>query len=162
MPNSEGTEAHEFFVGCGNDATLDLQLPDSVYKPQLIASGAPTALVQVSVEGIVTAADIQNLVARMCPGNPTWRWEASPHGDKAFLVGIPTFDDLGRIDGMQMSVPKVDAQVLVSSWEHQDIVPAFVMKPVWVHVDGVPDSVKHFLGLWAVGTLIGSTLDVDL
>jgi hypothetical protein len=36
------------------------------------------------------------------------------------------------------------------------------MKPVWVHVDGIPDSVRHFLGLWAVGTLIGSTLDVDL
>jgi hypothetical protein len=31
-----------------------------------------------------------------------------------------------------------------------------------VHVDGVPDSVRHFLGLWAVGSLIGSTLDVDL
>jgi hypothetical protein len=31
-----------------------------------------------------------------------------------------------------------------------------------VHVDGVPDSVRHFLGLWAVGTLVGSTLDVDL
>nr|XP_051198628.1 uncharacterized protein LOC127312198 [Lolium perenne] len=151
-----------FFVGCGNDATLDLQLPDSVYKPQLIASGAPTALVQVSGEGTVTAADIQSLLARMCPGNPTWRWEASPHGEKAFLVGVPTHDDLARIDGMQMSVPKVQAQVLVSTWEHQDIAPAFVMKPVWVHVDGVPDSVKHFLGLWAVGTLIGSTLDVDL
>nr|XP_051197159.1 vegetative cell wall protein gp1-like [Lolium perenne] len=64
----------------------------------------------VSGEGTVTAAYIQSLLARMCPGNPTWRWEASPHGDKAFLVGIPTLDDLARIDGMQMSVPKVDAQ----------------------------------------------------
>jgi hypothetical protein len=36
------------------------------------------------------------------------------------------------------------------------------MEPVWVHVDGVPDSVRHFLGLWAVGSLIGTTLDVDL
>jgi hypothetical protein len=36
------------------------------------------------------------------------------------------------------------------------------MKPVWVHVDSVPDSVRHFLGIWAVGSLIGTTLDVDL
>nr|XP_051219190.1 uncharacterized protein LOC127336421 [Lolium perenne] len=81
------------FVGCGNDATLDLQLPDSVYKPQLMASGAPTTLVQVSGEGVVTAADIQNLMAP---------------------------EDLSRIDGMQMSVPKINAHALVSSWDGGD------------------------------------------
>jgi hypothetical protein len=31
-----------------------------------------------------------------------------------------------------------------------------------VHVDAVPHTVSHFLGLWAVGSLIGVTLDVDL
>jgi hypothetical protein len=114
-----------FFVGCGNDATLDLQLPDSVYKPQLITSGAPTTLVQVSGEGTVSAADIQSLMARMCPGNPAWKWEAVPHGVNAFLIGIPTAEDLSRIDGMQMSVPKINAQALVSLWVHQDVKPLF-------------------------------------
>ena len=33
---------------------------------------------------------------------------------------------------------------------------------VWVHVTGVPYPLRHFLGLWAVGTLIGTTIDVDL
>jgi hypothetical protein len=33
---------------------------------------------------------------------------------------------------------------------------------VWVHVEGVPHTVRHFLDLWAVGSLIGTTLDVDL
>jgi hypothetical protein len=63
---------------------------------------------------------------------------------------------------MQMSVPKTNAQALVSSWVHQGVQPVFVMEPVWVHVEGVPDSVRHFLGLWAVGSLIGTMLDVDL
>jgi hypothetical protein len=36
------------------------------------------------------------------------------------------------------------------------------MEPAWIHVDGVPHTVRHFHGLWAVGSLIGSTLDVDL
>jgi hypothetical protein len=31
-----------------------------------------------------------------------------------------------------------------------------------VHVDGVPHTARHFLGFWAVGSLIGTTLDVDL
>ena len=33
---------------------------------------------------------------------------------------------------------------------------------VWVHVTGVPYPLRHFLGIWAVGTLIGATIDVDL
>ena len=31
-----------------------------------------------------------------------------------------------------------------------------------MHVSGVPYPLRHFLGLWAVGTLIGTTIDVDL
>jgi hypothetical protein len=96
-------------------------------------------------------------MARMCPGNPTWKWEAIAHGANAFLIGIPTAEDLSRIDGMHMSVPKIKAQALISSWKQHDIVPEFVMEPVWVHVDGVPYTVRHFHGLWAVGSLIGST-----
>jgi hypothetical protein len=61
-----------------------------------------------------------------------------------------------------MSVPKINAQVTVSSWTQQDVVPEYVMEPIWVHVEGVPNSLRHFLGIWAVGTLIGSTLDVNL
>ena len=37
-----------------------------------------------------------------------------------------------------------------------------VLEQVWVHVQGVPYPVRHFLGIWAVGSLIGTTLDVDL
>ena len=38
----------------------------------------------------------------------------------------------------------------------------FELIPVWVHVHGVPHALRHFLGLWAVGSVIGATLDVDL
>ncbi|KAM0908010.1 hypothetical protein ACQ4PT_015726 [Festuca glaucescens] len=33
---------------------------------------------------------------------------------------------------------------------------------IWLHVEGVPHSVRHFLGLWAVGSLVGKIVDVDL
>jgi hypothetical protein len=57
-----------YFVGCGDDATLNLHLPDSVHKPHLILTGAPTALVQVY--GVNVPADaIQSLMARMCPSH---------------------------------------------------------------------------------------------
>jgi hypothetical protein len=38
----------------------------------------------------------------------------------------------------------------------------FQLKTVWVHVSGVPYPPRHFLGLWAIGTVIGTALDVDL
>jgi hypothetical protein len=36
------------------------------------------------------------------------------------------------------------------------------LKQVWLHVEGVPHTVRHFLGLRVVGSLMGTTLDVDL
>jgi hypothetical protein len=63
---------------------------------------------------------------------------------------------------MQMGIPNIKAQVSVSSWKREDVAPLFVMEPAWTHVDCVPHTVRHFHGLWAVGSLIGSTLDVDL
>jgi hypothetical protein len=78
----------------------------------------------------VTADDIQSLMARMCPGHSDWKWETLAHGPNAFLIGLPSADDVSRIDGMQMGVPKYNAQATFSSWRRQDIAPEFVMKPV--------------------------------
>jgi hypothetical protein len=50
----------------------------------------------------------------------------------------------------------------ISIWKAQDVPHKFELQPTWVHVDGVPHTVRHFLGLWAIGSLICTTLDVDL
>jgi hypothetical protein len=61
-----------------------------------------------------------------------------------------------------MGVPDSTAQMSVSIWKTLDVPHKFELQQVWVHVEGVPHMVRHFLGLWAVGSLIGTTLDVDL
>jgi hypothetical protein len=119
------------------------------------------AMVQVSGEMVPPSA-VESLVARMCPGHANWKWEAVAHGADAYLIAIPSADDLARIDGMQMGVPNAKSQVSVSSWRREDVPPLFVMEPASIHVDGVPHTVRHFHGLWAVGSLVGPTLDVDL
>nr|XP_051211565.1 uncharacterized protein LOC127329059 [Lolium perenne] len=114
-------------------ATVQPMVPDTVapvakqkkagrcWKCAVNTHATKDSLVQVSWEGAISAADVQSLMARMCPGNPAWRWEAVPHGANAFLIGIPTADDLSRIDGMQMSVPKTVSVVPPTSGEQQPV-----------------------------------------
>ena len=150
-----------FTAGYGTEETIFSQLPDSVYKPHLVPSSSPTALVKI-VGDQVPATAVQSLMARMCPTSSPWTWEAVPHGTDAFLIGLPSVGDLQRIEGMQMGVPSFAATATVSTWKRQDVLPMRVLEQVWVHVQGVPYPVRHFLGIWAVGSLIGTTLDVDL
>jgi hypothetical protein len=110
---------------------------------------------------MVAASVIERQMARICPA-PLWKWEALAHGSDAFLIGFPSAEDLERVDGFQMKVQSSDTQLTISTWKVQEIPHIFELKPVWVHVEGVPYSVRHFHGLWAVGSLIGTTLDVDL
>ena len=98
----------------------------------------------------------------MCPTSAQWIWVAIPHGTDAFLIGFPSLEDLQRVDSFQMSVPSCNAQATVSIWTTQDIPPKRELERVWVHVQGVPYTIRHFLRLWAVGSLIGATMDVDL
>jgi hypothetical protein len=41
-------------------------------------------------------------------------------------------------------------------------IPAYHLDEVWVHVSKVPHPWRHYLGFWAHGTVIGSTLEVDM
>jgi hypothetical protein len=77
-------------------------------------------------------------------------------------IAIPSAEVLQRIDGMQLGVPSSTAQITITSWKFQDIPPMVVLEPFWVHVEGVPHAVRHFHGLWAVGSLVGAPQDVDL
>jgi hypothetical protein len=77
-------------------------------------------------------------------------------------VSFSTVDDLSRVDGFQMGVPESTAQMSISIWKTLDVLHKFELQQVWVHVERVPHMVRHFLGLWAIGALIGTTLDVDL
>jgi hypothetical protein len=61
-----------------------------------------------------------------------------------------------------MKIPDFAAHFKISKWETQDIQPKFDLPQLWVHVEGVPHTVRHFHGLWAIGSLLGTTVDVDL
>uniref|UniRef100_A0ACD5UC67 Uncharacterized protein n=1 Tax=Avena sativa TaxID=4498 RepID=A0ACD5UC67_AVESA len=111
---------------------------------------------------MVSAEVVQRQIARRCQVQVQWKWEAVPHGDSAFLVSFPTFEDLDRVDGILMTVPLSTAQLTFSVYRMEEVPHKLEMQQVWLHVEGVPHILRSFQGLWAVGGLMGNTLDVDL
>ncbi|XP_047043355.1 uncharacterized protein LOC124647454 [Lolium rigidum] len=105
---------------------------------------------------------IQKQMARRCPAKAKWKWEAIPNGDNEFLISFPSFHDLDVVDGIQVAVPGFISQMSVTAWKPTIIPHKFELEQVWLHVEGVPHNVHHFWGLWAIGSLMGKTLDVDL
>jgi hypothetical protein len=150
-----------FVTGNGTEETIFLQLPSSVFKGHLKPKNAPVA--KVTITGVVVPSTaIEAVMARICPLNLQWKWEALYHDAASFLVNFPSIQDLDRVNGIQMGVPDYDAQFKISKWEIQDIQPKFDLPQLWVHVEGVPHFLRHFHGLWAIGSLLGTTVDVDL
>lgn len=135
--------------------------PDSVVREDLAPSQSPIVRVVISSD-VVPADVIAKQVARRCSECPQWKWEALPHGDKEFLISLPSFDDVVRVDGIPIAVPSFNASISISAWQCSEVPHKLELEQVWLHVEGVPHTLRHFLGLWAVGSLMGKTLDVDL
>ena len=66
------------------------------------------------------------------------------------------------MDGSELGVPKQQTVISIDIWKLEDVEPMAELTPTWVHVTGVPNSVCRLLDLWAVGSLIWKTMDVDL
>ena len=106
---------NDFVPGVGAEETYFALLPHSVVKDHLAPTQTPIARVHVS--GLMVPASIvESQIARRCPVRDQWKWEAIQHGSDAHLVSFSSFEDLDRLDGIQMNVPSVNAQMTVTAW----------------------------------------------
>jgi hypothetical protein len=70
----------------------------------------------VTITGVVVPSSaIEAVMARICPLNLQWKWEALSHDAASFLVNFPSIQDLDRVNGIQMGVPDYDAQFKLAS-----------------------------------------------
>lgn len=56
----------------------------------------------------------------------------------------------------------MELHLLFSAWQSANDVTPYQLEEVWIHISGVPHAWRHYLAFWALGTVIGATLEVDM
>jgi hypothetical protein len=78
-------------------------------------------------------------------------------------VVFPSVDELIRMADVEFTLKNHGVTLTISEWKDaSDVEPSYQLDEVWVHVRGVPHAWRHYLGFWALGSVIGATLDVDM
>ncbi|KAM0836526.1 hypothetical protein ACQ4PT_062283 [Festuca glaucescens] len=116
---------------------------------------------KISVEGgTLTSQEIVKELAWILPGNH--QWDLQPE-DGAFEALFPSKADLARMTKIiRVSVPETDMFLIFEEWSAADLDP-FSMAEVWVKVHGCCYKERcDYLSLFAVGSLIGKTKEVDM
>jgi len=133
-----------------SEADYKLDAPDPMPTGLVTVTGAP-----------VTVEVVQTELARI--SRIDWQWEAFPQGQDSFLVAFPSEEALNSMVDIGYQLKNHGVTLTISVWQQdQDIIPAYELDEVWVHITGVPPSYRHYLVFWALGTVIGATLDVDM
>jgi hypothetical protein len=92
----------------------------------------------------------------------TWRWEAHDEGHKCFIVPFPSKEELTRMVAVGTITTKNKEGTFSIEEFVDDVHPIKVLDQVWVTFTKVPQALRSFLPLWAVGTMIGATQKVDI
>ena len=88
---------------------------------------------------------------------------ALPHGADSFLVAFPSDEALQSMVDIGYHLKNHGVTLTVFVWQHNhDIIPTYEPEEVWVHITRVPHAYRNYLVFWALGTVIGTTREVDM
>jgi len=147
------------FFGSGKKELAFVQITEADYKLEA-PDPAPTGLITVTGAQI-TADVVQSELARTTRSD--WWWEALPHGADSFLVAFLSDEALQSMVDIGYHRTNHGVTLTVSMWQHNhDIIPTYELEEVWVHITRVPHAYKNYLFFWTLGTVIGTTQEVDM
>lgn len=64
---------------------------------------------------------------------------------------------------MEFNLKNHGVTITISEWKDAcDVELSYQLDEVWVHVKGVPHAWRNYLGFWALGSVIGTTIEVDM
>jgi hypothetical protein len=132
-------------------------IPNSVaVRPKVPAK---IAVVRV-VEGDMTTLQVKAEMERLVPAKMTWAVEEIEHNRFKTV-----FSSMGEMQQMiewgQVQTKDRKAKLIIEELSG-DINAKKVMRKVWVQMTRLQSELRDFLIIWAVGTILGVTKDVDM
>lgn len=91
-----------------------------------------------------------------------WTWRAKFQSPKTFLMRFPNKAKLVELKNFEkFTLLRAGAIVEVDFWSPDDKAKG-KLHSVWIKMMGVPDSLRHYLGICEIGSALGPVVDVDV
>jgi hypothetical protein len=112
------------------------------------------------VEGQMTALQVKAEMERLVPANRTWAVEEIEQNK--FKTVFPSRGEMQwMIEWGMVHTKDRKATLIIEELDGGSNVKQ-VMKKVWVQMSRLPAKLRDFLTIWAVGTILGVTKDIDM
>uniref|UniRef100_A0A804M0Q9 DUF4283 domain-containing protein n=1 Tax=Zea mays TaxID=4577 RepID=A0A804M0Q9_MAIZE len=116
------------------------------------------AVIRVT-EGELTEVEVAAELKRLIPGTQDWKVQMVQ--SNVFRTAFPSTTELQRLVEWG-TVHSKKKGVLFHFEEKQSEKPCKVVNSYWVQVMGIPLAYRTFPTIWAVGSLLGTSIDVDM
>jgi hypothetical protein len=157
-PLYNGPKPHAIFCGFAGSKLGFFQIPMEAPPGKAPKRESASALISAK-DGVLTADLIKAELARLIPVR--FEWTVQTHG-KGFLLPFPCKVELQRMVATRyIHTQNGEGIMEVEEWDEK-IEPQELLKKGWVNIYGVPYEIRSFLPLWAIGTVLGATLKVDM
>jgi hypothetical protein len=112
--------------------------------------------------GVLTAQQIVSQLQCLVPVGE-YHWDVQPTEDNLFRVLFPSKEELERLKVFgDFRVLNTACTMTVQSWGAR-LQPLNMLQEAWIRVFDVPSRHRgDYLAMWALGTLFGKTLQVDM
>ncbi|XP_024312216.1 uncharacterized protein LOC104585264 isoform X1 [Brachypodium distachyon] len=93
---------------------------------------------------------------------PNFQWVVRSQDVSDFSVFFPTSGELQRsIKVGAIQVPGTSLHIRVEEWTSASIA-AFQFQRAWVRIGNIPDDLFNYRAIWGLGSLLGTTIEVDM
>ena len=78
-------------------------------------------------------------------------------------MAFPSDEEMQRMASIDYHLKNHGVTITISAWQSSnDVKPIYQLEEIWVHITGVPHAWRHYLVFRTLGTVIGTTLEVDM
>ncbi|KAM0836807.1 hypothetical protein ACQ4PT_062080 [Festuca glaucescens] len=92
-----------------------------------------------------------------------FQWEVTHFHNNVYKVKFPNKNEVQRMKKFRTyPVPNRETDMEFDEWSAMEE-PTFMLPEVWLRVTGIPSDVRNdYIALWAIGSLFGKTMEVDM